>query len=90
MGTTMYNSVSDNEPMMGYNIKVYKDDGTYLENGFNDLIKEELGEVGYFRGDPQLFHFPDGQAGVLIERTGVFYKLEEIDMPMTLRHQNVN
>ena len=59
-------------------MKIYDTDGNLLENGLNDLVKAELGEVGYYRGDPRLFHFPDGQAGVLIERTGVFYKLTEI------------
>ena len=52
----------------------------YLENGLNDLVREELGDVSYFRGDPRLFHYPDGQAGVFIERTGVFYKLTEIEL----------
>ena len=68
-------------PATSYKIKVYDADGNYLENGFNDLVKEELGEVGYYRGDPRLFHYPDGRAGVFIERTGVFYKLKEIEIP---------
>mmetsp|Transcript_2751 Transcript_2751/g.4151 ORF Transcript_2751/g.4151 Transcript_2751/m.4151 type:complete len:512 (+) Transcript_2751:73-1608(+) len=62
----------------GYKLKLYDADGKYLENGCNDLVKEELGEVGYYRGDPRLFHYPDGTAGVFIERTGVFYRLTEI------------
>lgn len=65
-------------PKKGYKIKVFDSTGTYLENALNDLVMEELGEVGYYRGDPRLFHFPDGTAGVFIERTGVFYKLTEI------------
>ncbi len=65
-------------PAKGYKIKLYDADGNYLENGCNDLVKEELGEVGYYRGDPRLFHYPDGTAGVFIERTGVFYRLTEI------------
>lgn len=82
MGTTKYQSVKRNKPVIGYKIKLYASDGTtYLENGFNDLVQEELGDVGVYRGDPRLFHYPDGQAGVFIERTGVFYKLEEISMP---------
>ena len=51
-----------------------------LDGGFNDLVREELGEVGYFCGDPRPFHYPDGTAGVFIERTGVFYKLTKIDI----------
>jgi len=65
-------------PTTGYKIKLYDTNGTYLEGGLNDLVKEELGEVGYYRGDPRLFHYPDGTAGAFIERTGVFYKLTEI------------
>ena len=65
-------------PTKGYKIKLYDADGNYLENGCNDLVKEELGEVGYYRGDPRLFHYPVGTAGVFIERTGAFYKLTEI------------
>ena len=66
------------KPAKGYKIKLHDAEGNYLENGCNDLVKEELGEVGYYRGDPRLFHYPDGTAGVFIERTGVFYRLTEI------------
>lgn len=62
----------------GYKIKLYDTNMTELVGGFNDLVLEELGEVGYYRGDPRTFHYPDGSAGVFIERTGVFYKLTEI------------
>lgn len=65
-------------PVTGYKLKLYDAEENYLENGLNDLVKEELGEVGYYRGDPRLFHFPDGHIGVLIERTGAFYKLTEM------------
>lgn len=50
-------------------------------NGLNHLVTLELGvEATQFvkRGDPRLFHYPDGTAGVFIERTGVFYRLTEI------------
>ena len=33
--------------------------------------------AGSERGDPRFFNFPDGTAGVLLEKTGVFYKLTE-------------
>merc|ERR1711957_671284 len=69
-------------PVKGYKLKVYDAAGVYLENGLNDLVKEELGDVGYYRGDPRLFHYPDGSAGVFIERTGVFYKITEIVAPV--------
>jgi hypothetical protein len=65
-------------PSDAFKIKVYDIDGTYLETGLNQLVQAELGEVGYYRGDPRMFHFPDGTAGVFIERTGAFYKLTEI------------
>lgn len=67
-------------PSKGYKIKLFDTNMTELVNGFNDLVLEELGPVGYYRGDPRPFHFPDGTAGVFIERTGAFYKLTEIDL----------
>ena len=71
-----------NGPATGYKIKLFNSDGTELVNGFNDLVKEELGELedGFYRGDPRLFHMPGGKAGVFIERTGAFYELEEIEL----------
>jgi hypothetical protein len=30
------------------------------------------------RPDPRFFQFPDGTAGVLLERTGAFYRLTQI------------
>ena len=33
--------------------------------------------AGGDRGDPRFFNFPDGTAGMLLERTGAFYKLTE-------------
>lgn len=81
MGTTEEFCVDDYKgPSKGYKIKLYDTDGNYLEGGLNDLVMEELGEVGYYRGDPRLFHYPDGTAGVFIERTGIFYKLTEIEI----------
>ena len=65
-------------PAKSCKLKIYDANGTYLENGLNDLVKEELGEAFFYRGDPRLFHFPGGQAGVFIERTGVFYKITEV------------
>ena len=73
-----YHGPKNNGPVKGHKIKLYDSEGNYLENGVNDLVKEELGEVGYYRGDPRLFHFSDGTAGVFVERTGKFYKLTEI------------
>merc|ERR1711957_910120 len=61
-------------------INLYDADMTPLPMGLNDLVKKELGEVYYYRGDPRLFHYPDGTVGVFIERTGVFYKLTEIEI----------
>jgi len=67
-------------PAKSFKIKLYNADGDMLENGLNDLVNEELGDkVGYTsRGDPRLFHFPDGHAGVFVERTGALYKLTEM------------
>jgi hypothetical protein len=33
--------------------------------------------AGGERPDPRFFNFPDGTAGMLLERTGAFYKLTE-------------
>jgi hypothetical protein len=63
-------------PATGHKIKIYDADGNYLENGLCNLVKKEPVEVGYYRVDPRLFHYPDEQAG--IERTGVFYKITEM------------
>jgi hypothetical protein len=37
-----------------------------------------LGLTGGKRPDPRFFNFPDGTAGVLLERTGNFYRLTEL------------
>ena len=83
MGTTEhFDKVSYDGPATAYKIRLYDEGGNYLERGMNDLVSEVLGEAaeGYFRGDPRLFHYPDGSAGVFIERTGTFYKLTEIEI----------
>ena len=64
-------------PATAYKYKLFAEDDTEI-SAFNELVQEELGEVGYYRGDPRLFHYPDGTVGVFIERTGVFYKLTEV------------
>merc|ERR1712028_110094 len=51
--------------------------GKILGTDLNDLLEREIEPSFTTRGDPRLFHFPDGQAGVFVERTGVVYKLTE-------------
>jgi len=34
--------------------------------------------AGGQRPDPRFFNFPDGSAGVLVERTGRFYRVSEV------------
>jgi len=70
---------SNVSPAKGYKIKLYDNNNVYLEDGFNQLVKDEVGESFTYRGDPRLFHYPDGTAGVFIERTGVFYRLTEVN-----------
>lgn len=70
----------DSAPIPAYNIKLYDADGVELTAGFNDLVAQALDLEGPSRGDPRLFKYPNGEAGVFIERTGVFYKLEEIEL----------
>ena len=84
MGTAQaYNEDNYSGPAQAYKYKLNKDGMGGLTGGVNDLVKEELGEVGYYRGrgDPCLFHYPDGNAGAFIERTRCFYKLAEIAVP---------
>jgi len=80
LGTTGRGLNKKEKPVTGHKIKLYDADMNELVNGCNDLVKKEQGEVGYYRGDPRLFHFPDGTAGVFIERTGVFYTLTETSL----------
>jgi len=67
-------------PETSFKYRLYDTDGNELSS-LNDLVQEELGDVGYYRGDARLFHLPDGSPGAFIERTGVFYKLKEINIP---------
>eukprot|EP00584_Thalassiosira_punctigera_P022733 CAMPEP_0172574500 /NCGR_PEP_ID=MMETSP1067-20121228/136730_1 /TAXON_ID=265564 ORGANISM="Thalassiosira punctigera, Strain Tpunct2005C2" /NCGR_SAMPLE_ID=MMETSP1067 /ASSEMBLY_ACC=CAM_ASM_000444 /LENGTH=908 /DNA_ID=CAMNT_0013367129 /DNA_START=168 /DNA_END=2895 /DNA_ORIENTATION=- len=68
-------------------VKLYKEDSNgnlvLLENGFNSLVAEDLslGPNESLRGDARLFKYPDGTAGVFIERTGQFFKLHEAQSP---------
>jgi len=80
LGTTGKGLNKKGTPAIGHKIRLYDADMNELVNGCNELVEKELGDkVGYTsRGDPRLFHFPDGTAGVFMERTGVFYKLTEI------------
>ena len=66
------------EPAPVFKIKLSDNVGP-LPNEMNSLVTTELGlgENDPNRGDPRLFHFPDGEIGVLMERTGVFYKLTQ-------------
>ncbi len=68
-------------PAQSYKYKIYNATGVELPGALNDLVQEELGDVGYYRGDPRLFHYPSGEPGAFIERTGCFYKLTEIAIP---------
>lgn len=67
-------------------LKLYDEQMNELPKGFNDLTVAELGSDatagwGGERGDPRLFHFPDGSAGLLVERTGAIYKITEVVRP---------
>lgn len=65
-------------PATAYKYKLFDSDGTTELSALNELVQKELGDVGYYRGDARLFHYPDGSVGVFIERTGVFYKLTQV------------
>jgi len=57
-----------------FDVPIYDENMVFLENGFNNLT--EFGD----RNDPRLFTYPDGTAGVFLERTGSFFRLNEIGM----------
>jgi len=56
-----------------FDVPIYDENMMLLENGFNNLT--EFGD----RNDPRLFTYPDGTAGVFLERTGSFFRLNEIE-----------
>ena len=79
--------VQSYKPAQSYFVKLYKKSGTgnleVLSYDFNTLVAEFLGldpENDDIRGDSRLFKYPDGSAGVFIERTGQFFELSEIDI----------
>lgn len=72
----------NSHPIQPYFATLYKDvagDLVELPAGFTNLVEDELGLDVPARGDPRVFELPDGSAGVLIERTGKFYKLKELE-----------
>lgn len=67
-------------PTEAFKLKLFDENGDEKDD-LNHFAAEELGvPVEEGRGDPRLFHFPDGELGVLIERTGTFYKVTEISL----------
>ena len=65
------------DPLTGTDVEVKKvnlidEDGTPLTS-FNDLADDP----NLARVDPRFFLFPDGTAGVLLEKTGEFFRLTE-------------
>lgn len=67
-------------PAEAFKLKIFDESGAELD-GLNPLVAEELGDdSGVPRGDARLFHFPDGELGFLMERTGAFYKVTEIPL----------
>ena len=63
------------DPLTATNAPVFKvnlidEDGATLES---------LQDLAGGRADPRLFRFPDGSAGVLLEATGAFYRLTEVE-----------
>jgi len=61
-----------------YVVDLVDENGNLLPNGLNDLVARDLGLPAADRGDPRPFKFASGTAGVLIERSGYFYKLYEV------------
>ena len=55
-----------------FRVNLIDENGTPL-----DSLRDLVGG----RADPRFFQFPDGSAGVLLEATGDFYQLSEVDTP---------
>ena len=53
-------------------LNIVDEDLIPVSGGLLDLVEEQ-------RVDPRFFLFPDGTAGVLLEATGKFYRLTEVD-----------
>ena len=64
----------------GQFVRVYDENGQELIGGVNALVAEDLGLENPERGDARLFNYPNGDAGLFIERIGTFYKLEEFKL----------
>jgi len=75
-----YNS---SQPSKANFVQIYKEDAkgnlSFLKKGFNSFVVEDLSLLPEqsARGDARLFKYPDGRAGVFIERTGQFFHIEE-------------
>jgi len=63
-------------PSTSFKLKIFDEEGTEFEN-VNFLVERDVGESFSYRGDPRLFHFPDGVMGLFMERTGKFYTVTE-------------
>jgi len=53
-----------------FKVNLIAEDGTPLDS---------LQDLAGGRADPRFFRYPDGSAGVLLEATGTFYRLAELD-----------
>lgn len=71
-------SYTEDGVVPSYQIDLLDETGQEIPEGFNGLSDLQLNVVN--RVDPRLFKFPDGTAGVFFERTGEFYKLEEVSI----------
>lgn len=67
-------------PEPSFKYRLFYSNSTEISS-MNHFVQVELGDVGFYRGDSRLFHYPDGSPGCFMERTGVFYKLTEIPIP---------
>jgi len=67
-------------------VKLYKEENgklVLLDHDFNSFVIEDLNlnmtvKEPNERGDVRLFKYPNGEAGAFLERTGQFFKLEEL------------
>lgn len=73
----------------GYNVRILNENDEEI-SGLNELNRPVLGLTpeDYARGDGRMFMYEDGTAGLMMERTGHFYILEEVTDGSTFEYDD--
>ena len=82
MITSLFGDLASGEVYATTSSLTDKNVPVYQVNLFDSTLNEtSLFELANGRPDPRFFIFPDGTAGVLLEKTGNFYRLTELITP---------